>query len=948
MSNYKDTLNLPKTAFPMKANLANREPDMLKHWDEIDLYAKLRELGKDRPRFVLHDGPPYANGDIHIGHAVNKILKDIIVKSKTLSGFDAPYTPGWDCHGLPIELNVEKKIGKVGHKVDAPTFRSKCREYAGKQVDGQRKDFIRLGVFGDWPDPYLTMDYRFEADTIRALGRIIANGHLTKGYKPVHWCIDCGSALAEAEVEYEDKTSPAIDVRFSVLDEESLLTRCHHPDGHKGEGPVSVVIWTTTPWTLPANRAVSLNPELDYALVQADLGRGQERILLAEALLKDAMLRYDCDHYQVVAYCKGEALENLKLAHPFYQREVPIILGDHVTTEAGTGAVHTAPGHGQDDYVVGQRYNLAVDNPVGANGVFVEGTELFAGKHVFSANDDVIDVLKARGTLVHGEALRHSYPHCWRHKTPIIFRATPQWFISMEHKGLRESALNAIRGVEWMPDWGQARIEGMVSGRPDWCISRQRTWGTPITLFAHQKTGELHPDTARLIEEIALRVERHGIDAWFEMDASDLLGSDADQYDKVSDTLDVWFDSGTTHQSVLERRDELGFPADLYLEGSDQHRGWFQSSLLTSVAMHGTAPYRQVLTHGFTVDARGQKMSKSKGNVVAPQKVVNSLGADILRLWVAATDYRNEMTVSDEILKRAADAYRRMRNTARFLLSNMAGFDPIEHALPPEEMLVLDRWVVERARELQAEVIQAYEHYEFHHIYQKVHNFCASDLGGFYLDVIKDRQYTTQADSVARRSTQTAMYLIAEVLVRWLAPILSFTAEEIWKNMPGDREESVFLETWFELPEMFLPEEEAAQKLGMQYWQDVLDVRDAVKKEVEKVRVAGDIGSSLDAEIALYCDEAWLEKLSRLEDELRFVLISSYVHLRPLSEQPTDVVAVALNETTMGIKVTASEYNKCVRCWHHRDDVGASSDHPELCGRCIDNIEGTGEQRKYA
>ncbi len=948
MNNYKDTLNLPKTAFPMKANLANREPDMLKHWDDIDLYAKLRELGKERPRFVLHDGPPYANGDIHIGHAVNKVLKDIIVKSKTLSGFDAPYTPGWDCHGLPIELNVEKKVGKVGQKVDAPTFRSKCREYAGKQVDGQRKDFIRLGILGDWPNPYLTMDYRFEADTIRALGRIIDNGHLTKGFKPVHWCTDCGSALAEAEVEYEDKTSPAIDVRFSVLDEESLLARCQYPDGHKGEGPVSVVIWTTTPWTLPANRAVSLNPEFDYALVQADLGRGQERVLLAEALLKDTMLRYDCEHYQVVAYCKGEELENLKLAHPFYQREVPVILGDHVTTEAGTGAVHTAPGHGQDDYVVGQRYNIAVDNPVGANGVFVEGTELFAGKHVFSANDDVIEVLKARGMLVHNEALRHSYPHCWRHKTPIIFRATPQWFISMEHKGLRESALNAIRGVEWMPDWGQARIEGMVSGRPDWCISRQRTWGAPIALFVHQKTGELHPDTARLIEEIALRVERHGIDAWFEMDAEDLLGADADQYEKVSDTLDVWFDSGTTHQSVLERRGELGFPADLYLEGSDQHRGWFQSSLLTSVAMHGTAPYRQVLTHGFTVDAKGQKMSKSKGNVVAPQKVVNSLGADILRLWVAATDYRNEMTVSDEILKRAADAYRRMRNTARFLLSNMVGFDPIEHALPPEQMLMLDRWVVERARELQAEVMQAYERYEFHHIYQKVHNFCASDLGGFYLDVIKDRQYTTQADSVARRSTQTAMYLIAEALVRWLAPILSFTAEEIWKNLPGDREESVFLETWFELPEMFLPNESATQQFGMQYWQDVLNVRDAVKKEVEKVRVAGDIGSSLDAEITLYCDDVWLEKLSRLEDELRFVLITSYVQLHPLSKQPADAAGVDLDGIAMGIKVTACEHNKCVRCWHHREDVGASSEHPELCNRCIDNIEGQGEQRKYA
>ena len=948
VSNYKDTLNLPQTKFPMKANLANREPQTLKYWGDIDLYGKLRELGRDRPTFVLHDGPPYANGDIHIGHAVNKILKDIIVKSKTLSGFDAPYIPGWDCHGLPIELNVEKKVGKVGQRVDASTFRARCRDYARRQMDGQRKDFIRLGVVGDWEHPYLTMDFRFEADIIRALGRIIAKGHLSEGYKPVHWCSDCGSALAEAEVEYEDKTSPAIDVRFRVLDEEALLTRCHHTQGQKGEGPLSVVIWTTTPWTLPANRAVALNPELEYAVVQADLGQGTERLLVAEALLKDTMLRFDCEHYQVVAYCRGQELEHLKLAHPFYDREVPLILGDHVTTDAGTGAVHTAPGHGQDDYVVGQRYGIAVDNPVGPNGVFVAGTELFAGKHVFSANDDVLDVLKARGALLHIEALRHSYPHCWRHKTPIIFRATPQWFISMEQNGLRHSALAAIKEVQWIPDWGQARIAGMVSGRPDWCISRQRTWGSPIALFVHNQTGELHPDTAQLIEEIALRVERHGIDAWFELDAQTLLGDQADQYEKVQDTLDVWFDSGTTHQCVLQHREELGFPADLYLEGSDQHRGWFQSSLLTSAAMHGRAPYRQVLTHGFTVDAQGQKMSKSKGNVVAPQKVVNSLGADILRLWVAATDYRNEMSVSDEILKRTADAYRRLRNTARFLLANLAGFDPVEHALAPEQMLILDRWAVERARELQEEVVRAYETYEFHHIYQKVHNFCAIDLSGFYLDVIKDRQYTTRADSVARRSTQTAMYLIAEALVRWLAPILSFTAEEIWLNMPGDREESVFLETWFVLPEMFLAEEQVTEQFGMAYWQDVLAVRDAVKKELEKLRVAGAIGSSLDAEVDLYCDADLLTRLTRLEDELRFVLITSYARLHPLEEQPADVIGVELGGEKLGIRVTPSSYGKCVRCWHHREDVGESAVHPELCGRCLENVDGSGELRRFA
>ena len=948
MSDYKNTLNLPSTGFPMKANLAGREPEMLAYWDRIDLYARMRELGRGRPCFVLHDGPPYANGDIHIGHAVNKVLKDIIVKSRTLAGFDSPFVPGWDCHGLPIELNVEKKVGKVGRKVDAGTFRNKCREYARRQVDGQRKDFIRLGVLGDWSRPYLSMDYSFEADIIRALARIVARGHLSKGYKPVHWCTDCGSALAEAEVEYEDKTSQAIDVRFRVLDEETLLARCHHAEGHKGEGPVSMVIWTTTPWTLPANRAVALNPQLEYALVQADLGHGTERVLLAEPLLKDVMLRYGCDHYQVVAYCSGADLESLKLMHPFYDREVPVILGDHVTTEAGTGAVHTAPGHGQEDYVVGQKYGIQVDNPVGPNGVFVEGTELFAGKHVFSANDDVLEVLKARGALIHDEALRHSYPHCWRHKTPIIFRATPQWFISMEKNGLRGAALDAIGQVQWMPDWGQARITGMVEGRPDWCISRQRTWGVPIALFVHRQSGELHPDSVSLMEEVALRVERHGIDAWFDLDVTDLLGDEAEQYDKVQDTLDVWFDSGTSHQCVLERREELHFPAELYLEGSDQHRGWFQSSLLTSVAMHGTAPYRQVLTHGFTVDAQGQKMSKSRGNVVAPQKVVNSLGADILRLWVAATDYRNEMGVSDEILKRTADAYRRMRNTARFLLANLNGFDPDQHRLAAEHMLVLDRWAVERCRELQQQVIQAYEGYEFHHIYQKVHNFCAIDLGGFYLDVIKDRQYTTQADSVARRSTQTAMYLISEALVRWLAPILSFTAEEIWKNLPGERGDSVFLETWYALPGMFSATLPDSDRFDMDYWQQILSVREAVSKELEKLRVAREIGSSLDAEVDLYCDGGLLEKLSYLQDELRFVLITSYARLHPLQERPDDAVEVEYEGCVLAIRIQPSGHAKCVRCWHHREDVGASEQHPELCGRCIENVEGGGELRRFA
>ncbi|RLA04248.1 MAG: isoleucine--tRNA ligase [Gammaproteobacteria bacterium] len=947
MTDYKDTLNLPKTAFPMKGNLPNREPAMLKRWDEMDLYARLRQAGEGRPRFVLHDGPPYANGDIHIGHVVNKVLKDIIVKSKTLSGFDAPYVPGWDCHGLPIELNVEKKVGKAGVKVDAPTFRKACRTYAGKQVNGQRKDFIRLGVLGDWQNPYLTMDYHFEADIIRALGKIVENGHLHKGFKPVHWCTDCRSALAEAEVEYEDKNSPAIDVRFRVLNEEGLLSCCHHVDGHAGEGPISAVIWTTTPWTLPANQAVSLNPEFEYAVVQCNTDAGTERLLVAEALLKDAMLRYGIEKYQVVAYCKGSDLEGQMLGHPFYDREVPVILGDHVTTEAGTGAVHTAPGHGQDDYVVGSRYDLPVDNPVGSNGCFLPDTEIFAGEHVFAANDHVIEVLKGKGALLHEEMLRHSYPHCWRHKTPIIFRATPQWFISMEQNGLREAAIKAIKDVQWLPEWGEARIEGMVEGRPDWCISRQRTWGVPIALFINKQSGELHPETGRLIEAVAERVEAAGIDAWFEMDPAELLGDEAGDYEKVGDTLDVWFDSGVTHFAVLERRAGLGLPADLYLEGSDQHRGWFQSSLLSSIAMRGTAPYKTVLTHGFTVDAKGQKMSKSRGNVVAPQKIINSMGADILRLWVAATDYRGEMNVSDEILKRTAEAYRRLRNTSRFLLANLTGFDPVNHLIDPEYMLCLDRWLLERTRKLQEQIREAYENYEFHRIFQLIHNFCVVEMGSLYLDIIKDRQYTTQEGSAPRRSAQTAMYHVAEALVRWLAPILSFTAEEIWQHIPGEREDSVFLSTWYELPPAYYSEGEILQRMGANYWEHITAVREVVSKELEKLRANGDIGSSLDAEVDLYADTDTQFMLNAIGDELRFLLITSYARVHDAGECPDDAVAADVPDMSFSVKVSPSTHKKCVRCWHHREDVGTSAEHPELCGRCVDNVSGAGESRRF-
>lgn len=939
---YKHTLNLPSTKFSMKANLAQREPELLKQWTQMDLYHKIRTVSEGRPKFVLHDGPPYANGSIHIGHAVNKILKDIIVKSKTLSGFDAPYVPGWDCHGLPIELQVEKKVGKAGVKVSAAEFRKACREYAQKQVGIQKSEFIRLGVLGDWEHPYLTMNYRVEADIVRALGKINNRDHLTQGSKPVHWCTDCGSALAEAEVEYEDKRSPAIDVRFQVIDEARFMASCHHSPEHHGEGPLSVVIWTTTPWTLPANQGVALNPNLDYAIVQCVHEGQQERLVIAEALLKDTMLRYAIEDYNVIGYCPGSALEYQLLQHPFYARQVPIILGDHVTTEAGTGAVHTAPGHGQDDYIVGQHYHLPVDCPVGDNGVFLPNTEFFAGEHVFNANDHVIQVLQELGKLVHQQALVHSYPHCWRHKTPIIFRATPQWFIAMDKEQLREQALESIKQVQWIPDWGQARIESMISGRPDWCVSRQRTWGVPIALFIHKETGALHPRSDELVESVAQRIEREGIEAWFALDTRDLLGAEAEHYQKMQDTLDVWFDSGVTHAAVLNRRAQLTFPADLYLEGSDQHRGWFQSSLLASIAMTAQAPYKAVLTHGFTVDAEGKKMSKSKGNVVAPQTVMNALGADVLRLWVASTDYRGEMSVSDEILNRTADGYRRLRNTARFLLSNLEGFDPALHCVAPADMLALDRWVVDRTFILQQEIITAYANYQFQPIVQKILNFCSLDLGGFYLDIIKDRQYTVKTEAKARRSAQTAMYHVIEAMTRWLAPVISYTADEIWHYIPGTHSESIFLEAWYD--GLFALNDD--EILGREFWKNLMAVRTAVSKELEQQRGKGNIGSSLNAEVDLYCSAEQIALLQPIESELHFVFITSKARILPADAQPTDAFTSEING--ISIKVNVSEHTKCVRCWHQREDIGINPDHPELCGRCVDNVVGAGEIRLYA
>ncbi len=944
MTDYKPTLNLPKTAFAMKANLAQREPQTLKRWQKENLYQTIRKARTGAPQFILHDGPPYANGNIHIGHAVNKILKDIIIKAKTLSGFDAPYVPGWDCHGLPIEHNVEKKIGKAGVKVEHSVFRQKCRDYAAKQVAGQKEDFIRLGVLGEWEKPYLTMDFDTEANIIRALGKIAENGHLQKGFKPVYWSVVGGSALAEAEVEYQDKVSNSIDVTFPVADFDDFAQRIGL-DVSAVEANLqsaSVVIWTTTPWTLPANQAVSLHAELDYVLVADGDNADRQPIIIAQALLESVAERGGLSSPITLATFKGATLEKLALKHPLYNKEVPVILGDHVTTDAGTGCVHTAPDHGVDDFNVGKKYGIDTLNIVNESGLYRDDVEHFAGEHVYKVDDKVLALLEENGQLFHAAKLTHSYPHCWRTKTPLIYRATPQWFISMTKGGLLDSVKKAVDGVEWLPSWGETRIRSMLDASPDWCVSRQRTWGVPITLFIHKETGDLHPQTAELIEQVALRVEKEGIDAWFALEPKALLGEEADQYSKVTDTLDVWFDSGVTHYSVLAQRDNLRYPADLYLEGSDQHRGWFQSSLKTAMAIHGDAPYKQVLTHGFTVDQNGHKMSKSLGNVMSPQKVFNDLGADVLRLWVAATDFSGDMSVSDTILRRTADSYRRIRNTIRYLMANLGDFDPTTDLLPADELVALDAWAVERTAQLQTEVIEHYNRYELHPIYQKLHNFCIVDLGGLYLDITKDRVYTTPAKSVARRSAQTAQYHIIQALVRWIAPILSYTADEIWQAVPGRSELPVFAETWYALPDC------SAKALKNEVVELLTEVKGELNKVLEQKRSEGLVGKSLETEATLFCGDELQSVLGSLENELRFVLLTSKVTLKPKADaqgiddvQPTQIDGLS-------ILVNKTEAQKCVRCWHHSESIGENAEHPELCGRCVINVTTAGEERFYA
>ncbi|CAG4885360.1 isoleucyl-tRNA synthetase [Georgfuchsia toluolica] len=933
MADYRKTLNMPDTSFPMRGDLAKREPGWVKDWQQKQLYKKIRAAAQGRPRFVLHDGPPYANGDIHIGHAVNKILKDIIVRAKTLAGFDAPYVPGWDCHGLPIEHQIEKQHGKG---IAADKVRTLSRAYAAQQVERQKKDFIRLGVLGDWDNPYLTMDFKTEAAEIRALGRMLEQGWVFKGLKPVNWCFDCGSALAEAEVEYEDKKSDAIDVAFRCDQPEKLAAAFKLDRLAK---PSFAVIWTTTPWTIPANQALNIHPEFNYALVDV----GDKLLLLAAELVEECLKRYGLEG-TVMATAKGAQLAGIEFHHPFYDRVAPVYLAEYVGTDAGTGIVHCSPAYGVDDFMIWRANGRGFDeilNPVQGHGVYVPSLEFFGGQFIWKANPNIVDKLREVGALLKHETITHSYMHCWRHKTPVIYRATAQWFVGMDRKpdgstSLREHALQAIADTTFYPAWGQARLNAMIANRPDWCISRQRNWGVPIPFFLHKESGELHPRTLELVEQVALRVEQGGIDAWFNMEAAELLGAEAAQYIKMSDTLDVWFDSGVTHLSVMRgsHRDELAWPADLYLEGSDQHRGWFHSSLLTGCAIDGRAPYQALLTHGFVVDGKGMKMSKSKGNVIAPQEVSDKMGAEILRLWVASTDYSGELTISKEILDRVVETYRRLRNTLRFLLANTADFDAGKNSLPVAEWLEIDRYALALMRRLQTQLAGDYERYEFLKVVQALQGFCSEDLGGFYLDILKDRLYTSAADSKARRSAQSALWHITQCVTRLMAPVLSFTAEEIWAVINGKPDDSVMLHSWH-----VLPEQQGEAEL-LERWQQIREVRSQVTKVLEDLRTEGKIGSSLQAEVEIRASGARYENLAALDDDLRFVLICSRTTLVKAADAGAEAVIA-----------TPTAHVKCARCWHWRADVGKhehAAEHPELCGRCASNLFGAGEVRSHA
>ncbi|WP_343586794.1 isoleucine--tRNA ligase [Herbaspirillum sp.] len=943
----KYPVNMTETAFPMRGDLAKREPQWVKQWQEKKIYERIRKASAHRPKFILHDGPPYANGDIHIGHAVNKILKDMIVKARNMAGFDAQYVPGWDCHGMPIEIQIEKKYGK---NLPVAEVQAKARAYAGEQIERQKADFIRLGVLGEWDNPYKTMNFSNEADELRALGTILEKGYVYRGLKPVNWCFDCGSALAEAEVEYQDKRDPAIDVGFPFAEPDKIAAAFGLPKLPTDRG--YIVIWTTTPWTIPSNQALNVHPEFDYALVQTTRNGEPLLLILAKDLVESCLQRFGLEG-SVIATTVGEKLSLINFRHPLaaadkgYDRLSPVYLGDYVTADSGTGIVHSAPAYGIEDFISCKAHGMKDDdilNPVMGDGRYASWLPLFAGLTIWEASKPICAKLEETGSLFKLVMFDHSYMHCWRHKTPIVYRATSQWFASMDNtpkdggKSLRETALQGIEDTAFFPAWGKARLHGMIANRPDWTLSRQRQWGVPMAFFVHKETGELHPRTPELVEQVAQRIEKDGIEAWQALDPKELLGADAEHYVKNKDTLDVWFDSGTTHQTVLRgsHKQQSQFPADLYLEGSDQHRGWFHSSLLTSSMLNGRAPYKALLTHGFVVDGEGKKMSKSKGNVVAPQKVSDSLGAEILRLWVASTDYSGELSISDEILKRVVESYRRIRNTLRFLLANTSDFDPAKHAVPVAEMLEIDRYAIANMARLQAEVLEHFESYEFHPVVAKLQGYCSEDLGGFYLDILKDRLYTSGVESAARRSAQTAIWHITQALLRLMAPVLSFTAEEAWGFFAGKEAfeqsgETIFSQTYYALPEV------ADAGALLDKFAVLHEVRATVTKQLEEVRIAGNIGSSLQAEVEVKAAGDKAAVLESLGDDLKFVLITSAARVTKVATAEEEAVVV-----------TPSANQKCERCWHYRADVGAHAEHPGLCGRCFANLFGQGEQRRFA
>ncbi|MFC0253210.1 isoleucine--tRNA ligase [Massilia consociata] len=943
----KYPVNMTDTPFPMRGDLAKREPGWVKQWQDKKIYQRIRKAAAGRPKFILHDGPPYANGDIHLGHAVNKILKDMVVKSRTMAGFDAPYVPGWDCHGMPIEIQIEKQFGK-----NLPTAEvlQKARAYALEQIDRQRAGFIRLGVLGEWDNPYMTMAYGNEADELRALGKLLEKGYVYRGLKPVNWCFDCGSALAEAEVEYQDKRDPAIDVGFPFAEADKVAAAFGLPQLPTTNG--FIVIWTTTPWTIPSNQALNANPEVTYALVQTEREGQPLLLILAQDLVEATLQRYKLEG-TVIATTLGAKLDGIRFKHPlhaqdpFYDRTSPVYLADYVTTDSGTGVVHSAPAYGLEDFQSCKAHGMKDDDilkPVMGDGRFASTLPLFGGLTIWEASKPICEALRGAGALFELKMFDHSYMHCWRHKTPIVYRATSQWFAGMDitpkdgGPSLRETALAGIAETKFFPEWGQARLHGMIANRPDWTLSRQRQWGVPMAFFIHKETGELHPRTPELLEQVARLIEQNGIDAWQTLDPATLLGEDAANYEKNKDTLDVWFDSGTTHQTVLRgsHLEQSSFPADLYLEGSDQHRGWFHSSLLTSSMLNGRPPYKALLTHGFTVDEQGKKMSKSLGNTLAPQKISDTLGADILRLWVASTDYTGELSIGEEILKRVTESYRRIRNTLRFLLANTSDFDPAQHAVPVAEMFEIDRYAIAAMAALQKDIDAHFERYEFHPVVARLQNYCSEDLGGFYLDILKDRLYTTGVESTARRSAQTALWHIAHSLLRVMAPILSFTAEEAWAVFAGeaaykDSGETIFTQTLWTFPE--LPDAEAL----LAKYAALREVRADVTKQLEEVRASGAIGSSLQAELAIKAAGEKYTLLSSLEDDLKFVFITSQASV----EQVEDAAGEA-------VTVTPSEAEKCERCWHYRRDVGHNHEHAGLCGRCVSNLFGSGEQRRFA